>query len=110
MDKPSMDGYCCNRMAFDLNQSYKQHVDRADCPDALIARMRGGYHRSLGGSVTLNAMGADERAFAVAHEPWRWSLSPRIFARWPADRVRGASPMAARSRPSGSSAPAQPWT
>jgi hypothetical protein len=47
------------------------------------------YHRTLGGRVTVDAMNADERAFAVASAPWEWSLSPRLFAPWPLDRVRG---------------------
>ncbi|WP_375338330.1 DUF6980 family protein [Chelatococcus sambhunathii] len=30
-------------MAYDLNQSCGQHPHRADCPDALIDMVRGGY-------------------------------------------------------------------
>ena len=38
-----MTDLCCSRMAFDLNQICEQHPDRSDCPDALIAQVRGGY-------------------------------------------------------------------
>jgi hypothetical protein len=37
------DEHCCSRMAYDLNQSCDLHPDRADCPDALIEQVRGGY-------------------------------------------------------------------
>jgi Domain of unknown function (DUF6980) len=35
--------YCCERMAFDLNRTCRHHANRFDCPDALIAEMRGGF-------------------------------------------------------------------
>lgn len=38
-----MTDFCCDRMAYDLNQVCEQHLDRHDCPDALIAEVRGGY-------------------------------------------------------------------
>lgn len=38
-----MDNYCCSQMAADLSQTCDQHADRSDCPDALIAQVRGGY-------------------------------------------------------------------
>ncbi len=38
-----MSGPCCERMAFDLNQVCDVHLDRAACPDAMIAPVRGGY-------------------------------------------------------------------
>ena len=36
-------GACCERMAYDLGQSCDHHPDRYDCPDALIAEVRGGF-------------------------------------------------------------------
>ena len=36
--------YCCERMAFDQKRTCEHHSDRFDCPDMLIARMRGGYY------------------------------------------------------------------
>ncbi|MCC6924952.1 hypothetical protein [Novosphingobium sp.] len=30
-------------MAYDLEQICAQHTDRYDCPDALVAQIRGGY-------------------------------------------------------------------
>jgi hypothetical protein len=35
--------YCCDRMAADLAQVCDQHADRFDCPDALVAEVRGGF-------------------------------------------------------------------
>jgi len=35
--------YCCDRMKFDLEQVCDQHPDRFDCPDNLVARVRGGF-------------------------------------------------------------------
>lgn len=34
---------CCSRMADDLDQICDLHPDRADCPEALIAEVRGGF-------------------------------------------------------------------
>ena len=34
---------CCDRMAYDLAQKCEVHATRSDCPDALIARVRGGF-------------------------------------------------------------------
>jgi hypothetical protein len=48
------------------------------------------YERSLGGRVVISSMTEAERSYAVASEPWRWSLSPRLFAQWPDYQVRGA--------------------
>lgn len=45
---------CCDRMARDLSRVCGRHPDRFDCPDALIARMAGGYGLIVhdgGGSV-----------------------------------------------------------
>ncbi|WP_292069626.1 DUF6980 family protein [Brevundimonas sp. UBA7534] len=38
-----VDNTCCERMAYDLGQTCDQHADRFDCPDALIAQVRGGF-------------------------------------------------------------------
>lgn len=38
-----MSDVCCGRMAEDLDRCCERHERRADCPDALIGRMRGGY-------------------------------------------------------------------
>jgi len=35
--------HCCSRLAFDLNQKCDQHASRFECPDALIAEVRGVY-------------------------------------------------------------------
>ena len=35
--------HCCERMGHDLNRTCALHANRFDCPDALIAQMRGGY-------------------------------------------------------------------
>jgi hypothetical protein len=48
------------------------------------------FHRTLAGKVTwIDAMTRDEVAAAVERCPWEWSLSPRLFAPWPASRRRG---------------------
>ena len=38
-----MAALCCDRMAYDLNQRCEIHESRADCPDAFIKEVRGGY-------------------------------------------------------------------
>lgn len=38
-----MGKYCCERMAYDLQQTCAHHHDRNECPDALIAEVRGGF-------------------------------------------------------------------
>ena len=35
--------YCCENMRRDLEQVCDQHPDRFECPDNLVARVRGGY-------------------------------------------------------------------
>ena len=34
---------CCERMAYDLGQKCDLHDERAACPDAMIAQVRGGF-------------------------------------------------------------------
>jgi hypothetical protein len=48
--------YCCERMAFDLTRTCRQHSNRFDCPDMLIAQARGGYGIIVhdGGSSFIN--------------------------------------------------------
>jgi hypothetical protein len=64
-------------MAFDLNRTCKHHVDRYDCPDALIARMRGGYGIIVhdGGSSVIE----------IAFCPWCGSKLPSIAVHRPSD-------------------------
>ncbi|PSJ40586.1 DUF6980 family protein [Allosphingosinicella deserti] len=53
-----MTDFCCDQMAYDLNQICDMHPDRGDCPDALIARVNGGYGIMIhdgGSSVTTIA-------------------------------------------------------
>ena len=49
--------YCCDRMQFDLEQTCEQHPDRHDCPDNLIATVRGGYgliiHDGSGSTIEI---------------------------------------------------------
>ena len=47
------------------------------------------YYRTAGGRVTLIEMSPNDVANALARAPWMWAESPRGFAAWPADRVRG---------------------
>ena len=39
----SEEDYCCERMKFDLERVCKLHPDRFECPDSLVAQVRGGY-------------------------------------------------------------------
>src|SRR5580700_6803620 len=39
----SMSKHCCERMDWDLDQKCDMHKNRYDCPDFLIAVVRGGY-------------------------------------------------------------------
>lgn len=65
---------CCDRMAFDLDQKCDLHADRAACPDAMIARVSGGYglyvrdgEDSYGSSV-----------IEIAYCPWCGTRLPAI--------------------------------
>ena len=67
---------CCETMACHVGSTCAQHPDRYDCPDALIARVRGGYgviihdggrsvieiHRCPWCGAKLPAIGAADRA------------------------------------------------
>lgn len=35
--------YCCGRMEYDLSRKCEVHETRSECPDALIAEVKGGY-------------------------------------------------------------------
>ena len=59
-------------MDYDLNQSCDKHTDRGDCPDALIAVVRGGYGLIVhdGGSSVIR----------IDFCPWCGSKLPEISA------------------------------
>lgn len=38
-----MSTHCCDRMDYDVAQTCDMHPTRFDCPDALVAIVRGGY-------------------------------------------------------------------
>lgn len=65
-----MSEHCCDRMDADLAHRCEVHQDRADCPDALIAKMRNGYGLIVhdgGGSV-----------IEIAFCPWCGTKLPSI--------------------------------
>ena len=75
---------CCDRMAHDLTQMCDQHTKRADCPDAMIDEVRGGFGLIVhdgGGSV-----------IEIAFCPWCGASLPPIgdldLAGLPANDVR----------------------
>lgn len=65
-----MENPCCSRMAHDLAQVCPAHADRHDCPDALIAKVRGGFGLMIhdGGSSVIE----------IAHCPWCGMKLPPI--------------------------------
>ncbi|WP_238320196.1 DUF6980 family protein [Sphingobium sp. YBL2] len=58
-------------MAFDLNQSCDQHAGRADCPDALIDQVRGGY------GIIIHD-GSSGGVIEIAFCPWCGAKLPPI--------------------------------
>ena len=61
---------CCARMAYDLDQSCEVHPEREECPDALIAFVRGGFGLYVhDGSGTV---------IEIAHCPWCGTALPPI--------------------------------
>ena len=50
--------HCCDRMDYDLGQQCSAHARRADCPDAFIGEVRGGYglivHDGGGGVIEIS--------------------------------------------------------
>ena len=69
-----MTGPCCERMAFDLNQECAVHSDRAACPDAMIAQVRGGF----GLYVRDGEDGYGQSVIEIAFCPWCGSELPPI--------------------------------
>jgi hypothetical protein len=67
-----MNDYCCDRMTYDLSQRCKEHPDRFDCPDALIAEMRPGY------GLIVHDGGSS--AIAISFCPWCGSKLPQAEA------------------------------
>lgn len=65
-----MGKYCCERMAYDLHQVCNHHPDRNECPDALIAEVRGGFGLIIhdGSSSTIE----------IAFCPWCGTNLPPI--------------------------------
>ncbi len=59
---------CCDRMFEDLSHTCAIHADRADCPDAFITEMNGGYGLMVhdGGSSAIE----------IAFCPWCGSKLP----------------------------------
>ena len=53
-------------MAFDLNQVCELHADRAACPDAMIAPVRGGY----GLYVRNGENGYGQSVIEIGFCPW----------------------------------------
>lgn len=65
---------CCDRMAYDLDQTCDLHADRAACPDAMIARVRGGF----GLYVRDGEDGYATSTIEIAHCPWCGTKLPPI--------------------------------
>jgi hypothetical protein len=61
-------------MAQDLNQKCAMHTDRASCPDAIIAEIRGGYGLYVRDGD--NAYAA--RVIEIAYCPWCGTKLPPI--------------------------------
>jgi len=65
---------CCDRMAEDLSLVCEEHPERDDCPDALIARLRGGY----GLYVHDGENGHGASVIQIAYCPWCGTRLPDI--------------------------------
>ena len=74
MKKRGMTTSCCSRMAYDLNQKCDLHADRAACPDALIAKVRGGF----GLYVRDGEEGYAASTIEIAYCPWCGTKRPPI--------------------------------
>ncbi len=57
---------CCERMSLDLNNVCDQHTDRAACPDAMIAPVRGGF----GLYVRSGKKGYGTSVIQIDYCPW----------------------------------------
>ena len=70
----SMTKPCCERMAYDVSQKCELHADRAACPDAMIAEVRGGF----GLYVRDGEAGYGSSIIEVAYCPWCGTKLPPI--------------------------------
>ena len=74
-------------MAFDLAQRCEQHPDRAACPDAMIAPVRGGY----GLYVRDGEDGYANSIIMIAYCPWCGAKLSHVgeidFSTLPSDEV-----------------------
>lgn len=59
---------CCDRMRFDLEQKCQAHLNRFNCPDALVALIRGGF-----GLIVH-----DRALIGINFYPWCGSRLPEI--------------------------------
>jgi hypothetical protein len=75
-------------MAFDLNQTCDLHAERAACPDALIAQVRGGF----GLHVRDGEDGYAASTIAISYCPWCGTSLPPVgdidLAALPQETVR----------------------
>lgn len=69
-----METPCCDRMAGELNQTCRIHTDRAACPDAMIAAVRGGF----GLYVRDGADGYGGSVIEINYCPWCGAKLPAI--------------------------------
>ena len=69
-----MTAACCDRMGYDLGQRCERHADRAACPDAMIARMRGGF----GLYVRDGEDGYGASIIEIAYCPWCGTKLPPV--------------------------------
>ncbi|WP_442854127.1 DUF6980 family protein [Brevundimonas sp. Root1279] len=57
---------CCDRMAYDLSRTCDLHAARAACPDAMIARVKGGF----GLYIRDGENGFATSTIEIAYCPW----------------------------------------
>ena len=72
--KRAMTATCCERMADELSQACDLHADRAACPDAMIAQVRGGF----GLYVRDGEDGYAASTIEIAYCPWCGTRLPPI--------------------------------
>lgn len=79
---------CCDRMAYDLNQKCDLHADRAACPDAMIAKVRGGF----GLYLRDGEEGCAASTIEIGYCPWCGTKLPQIgdidLAALPEEKIR----------------------
>ncbi len=92
-----MTASCCERMAYDLSQTCDLHADRAACPDAMIAQVRGGF----GLFVRDGEDGYADSTIEIAYCPWCGTKLPPIgdldLSSTTEENVRNGSRAAIRS-------------